>query len=184
AKVSSIAIKALRDGFKHEANIFYDINVRPPFFDSQGLDEFLPATASLKCNQDELSLITGDSAIDTAEDVKKLARGLLGCYVELKHLLVTMGARGAWWFGQNPSDQVWVNAPSPSVMADPVGAGDAFASVILATSLTCPDPDQLDIADMLTRAVTFASRVCELPGATTDDPSFYADVLPPNAVLS
>ena len=63
--------------------------------------------------------------------------------------------------------------PQPgTTVVDTVGAGDAFASVVMLGLLR-----QWPLPRLLSRAQQFASRVVGLRGATTDDPLFYAPLI-------
>jgi fructokinase len=69
-----------------------------------------------------------------------------------------------------PAELVRV-APGSDVQAvDPVGAGDAFASVVLLGLL-----HDWPLKTALERAQHFASRIVGRQGATVDDPAFYAE---------
>jgi len=121
----------------------------------------------------------------------------------LQGLLVTLGADGAeaYWSSSSIDSirPIFVDAPTPDPMIDPVGAGDAFASVVLHDWLRRPNQSAVSTASStdpsscveatsvladpstsssawsatLRRAVTHASRVCGLAGATTDERGFY-----------
>jgi fructokinase len=54
-------------------------------------------------------------------------------------------------------------------MADSVGAGDAFAAMFSACTLTGQPPEK-----SLAAASEFASRICEIPGAIPESAAFYA----------
>ena len=83
-------------------------------------------------------------------------------------ICVTLGPRGAVYFG---ADGAYHATPAPSVpvqLADTVGAGDAFSAVfLLGRARGWP----LDV--MLARANAFAGAVCGIVGAVPDDRAFY-----------
>jgi len=57
-------------------------------------------------------------------------------------------------------------------LVDTVGAGDAFAAVIIRDMLEGKTP-----AESLPRAARFASRICGLRGATTENRQFYHEAI-------
>lgn len=202
------------------ATIFLDINVRQPHFDPAWLTTLVPGTDVIKLNQAELELISGREVHD-AGGRKSAAAELLAQHLHagadvassqqtggagaarkaasVQGLLVTLGSAGAEaYLATARSDQagpIRAIAPVPDPMIDPVGAGDAFASVVLHDWLHRPSQPASSadsssstgstsvLADSSTtssawsatlrRAVTHASRVCGLAGATTDTRDFY-----------
>ena len=146
------------------ADVFFDINVRQPHFHAGWLGVLMHDLAHVKLNADELRLVTDESA---AEDPAGAAQRVFEKYQQLQSALITLGSRGAMWVPRG-GQPVRVTTRSPGKMVDAVGAGDAFAAVTIA-GLVGRHP----IAQTLAAAAEFASRVCTLSGATTDDPEFY-----------
>ncbi len=155
-------IRGLRDELP--ADTFFDINVRKPHFDADWLTVLMCGLTHVKLNADELRLLTDDSATD---DPAGATRQLFDSYSDLQSTLVTLGAGGAVWVPRG-GEPIRVTTRPPEKMADAVGAGDAFAAVTIA-GLVGRHP----IAQTLAAAAEFASRVCTLSGATTDDHEFY-----------
>ena len=115
----------------------------------------------VKLNELELNLLsTGDPADDDAGDELRRRYALHG-------LILTRGSQGAELLGADTRISV---APerAPQVV-DTVGAGDAFASVVLLGLL-----QEWPIESTLERAQAFASAVVGLRGATVTDVDFYA----------
>ncbi|MCC9658508.1 carbohydrate kinase family protein [Rhodopirellula halodulae] len=172
-------IHQLRRHFQTSGNdsldVFFDINVRKPHYDTAWLDDLMPGAGLVKLNEDEMGDLASQKLLN-ADARRSAARELLSQYSNLECLLVTLGAEGAECYlnkqqyglpndGQPP---ITVVAPEPETMIDPVGAGDAFASVVIAGHLR-----RLPIEPTLRLATRFASQVCGLPGATSDDTDFY-----------
>jgi fructokinase len=86
---------------------------------------------------------------------------------DLRGLLLTLGASGAVLHTRD-GGPVEVSPPGEIELVDTVGAGDAFASVMI-LGLVNQWPAQLT----LRRAQDFASRIVGQQGATVSDPAFY-----------
>jgi fructokinase len=86
----------------------------------------------------------------------------------LQRLVVTRGEQGATAFEPGGALLAQPAAPPPERWGDAVGAGDSFASVLLAGRwLGWPLPLTLE------RASAFASAICGLDGAVPEDLGFY-----------
>lgn len=172
-------IHALRDQFAADGDlnldVFFDINVRKPHYDVAWLDDLMPGAGLVKLNEDEMSDLASRE-LSSSNDRRAAAHELLCNYSSLKCLLVTLGADGAECHLSESSqanvgggsEPITVAAPQPDPLIDPVGAGDAFASVMIAGHLR-----KLPVEESLKTATRFASQVCGLPGATSDQKEFY-----------
>jgi len=147
------------------ADSFIDINIRQPFFAKKRFLPLLQGARFLKINRDELDYLSAEGADPLAQDTKTSATLLKQKY-QIEHLIVTMGAEGAIFLHGQEID--FVASPKPKILRDTVGAGDAFASCIIAA---WHRKDNLRSA--LKKAAAFAASVCELSGATTENLSFY-----------
>ncbi len=145
--------------------VFVDVNIRLPHFDRTWVEPILGGAHCVKLNVDELRRITGKQ-ITNPVSRECVARELLEKY-GIEQLYVTLGAAGAQWISAN-GESYTVDAPTPRKWVDAVGAGDAFASVVLYGQLRGLDPRQT-----LGHAVAYAAEVCGLSGATTSDAEFY-----------
>ncbi|MCA1789565.1 MAG: carbohydrate kinase family protein, partial [Thioalkalivibrio sp.] len=83
-------------------------------------------------------------------------------------VILTAGADGA---GIHTTGGARFQQAAPRLvdLQDPVGAGDAFASVVILGVL-----EGWSWPVTLERALGFAAAVCTLQGATSSDPAFYA----------
>lgn len=157
--VSEAALRELKSGA--DARIFVDVNLRPPWWHREQVLKLLEGADWVKLNRDELKLL-GDSASDdlAAAEVFRAGRGL-------ECLVVTLGAAGAVAVaaGETP---VRVAPQSETRVVDAVGAGDAFASVlVLGLRLGWP------LVTTMERAQAFASELVQRRGATVSDPGLY-----------
>lgn len=155
---SARTLQQLRAAGPH--SVFIDINLRQPWWQPATVHELLRGADWVKLNGDELATL-GDSGGSSGA-----ARVFLGRY-QLQGLLVTRGSAGAELL--LASGDVLQVAPQPAIeVIDTVGAGDAFASVMLLGLLhDWPMPVTLE------RAQQFAAAVVGRRGATVSDPGFY-----------
>lgn len=173
---SRSTIEFLRNGI--EGSVFFDVNLRTPHYEQEVLDSLRRRASIIKLNLDELNELTrdlGGSASSLEATLSPEANTTIaGDHFQqtnakpFETLMVTLGAEGAIAYQPTGPTLNRVASPVPETMVDPVGAGDAFAAVVIHGLLT---GRSLDV--VLPDAVAFASRVCGLPGATCGDHSFY-----------
>lgn len=156
--VSEQSLAQLKQAY--DDSIFVDINLRPPWWNLQEIKNILNNTHWVKLNQDELSLLVSEE-----KDVIMQARYLLHHY-KPNLVVVTRGEAGA--IAVTAMETYSIEPESAISVIDTVGAGDAFASVLL-LGLHKVWPLQ----KILSRAQKFASSVVGLRGATTQDKNFY-----------
>jgi fructokinase len=139
---------------------FVDVNLRAPWYQPDAVRERIRGADYVKLNQDEARELLPPGGAPAADPLAHA--GIT------EALILTEGSRGA---SIRFRDGSTLAAPAPAVrnLRDPVGAGDAFASVVILGIL-----QQWDWPLVLERALDFAARVCTLQGATTTDSSFYA----------
>jgi fructokinase len=140
--------------------VFVDVNLRTPWWQAEALHELLQGAHWVKLNSDELALLAGKA---TSADP---ARDFLRRY-ELRGLLVTRGARGAELLLAN-GERLQVAPVANNEVVDTVGAGDAFAAVMLLGLL-----NDWAMPVVLRRAQEFAGALVGRRGATVNDREFY-----------
>jgi len=141
--------------------VFIDVNLRQPWYQLQQVQAMLHTANWVKLNSDELELLYPAAAADTAKAVDFIRDyGLNG-------LVLTHGAGGAELI-TGRAERFTVRPEQDIEVVDTVGAGDAFASVII---LGLSNNWPLDIT--LQRAQLFASHIVGQRGATVSDPGFY-----------
>ena len=160
---SRAAVESLRS--KSDVFVFVDLNIRLPWFEPKQISEILTNVDSLKLNFDELASISGQELSDE-DSIASAAAAVLEKY-SLRSLWVTAGADGAYYFDDTGQHE-FAAAPKVENLVDTVGAGDAFASVVINGLLLGQAPDSI-----LSAAVKHAAKVCGLHGATTNDKDFY-----------
>jgi fructokinase len=143
------------------ATLFVDVNLRPPWWQREALQTMLRGAHWVKLNAHELAELQ-----DVGPDAPNAAAAFLSAY-DLRGLIVTHGSAGA---------EIWTAdggcisaAPKGDIdVVDTVGAGDAFASVII---LGIANDWPLHVT--LQRAQLFASGLVGRRGATVRDRAFY-----------
>ncbi len=144
---------------------FVDVNIRRPWFKESDLDVLIGGATWVKLSDEELPQLTSLDSCDAPASIASGANELRSRY-KIDHVLVTAGSNGAYLI--NNESTIHAPAPKPPKMANTVGAGDAFAAATIAGLL-----QNHNLQVVLNNAVAFASRVCSLDGATTNDRDFY-----------
>jgi len=142
-------------------SIFLDVNLRPPWWEKTEVLTWVERANWVKLNGDELEQLSATGRQDEGS-----ARDFLYKHA-LEGLLLTRGSAGAELF--TGDDQHYVVTPEADIsVVDTVGAGDAFAAVVL-LGLARDWPLQ----QTLQRAQLFASAQVGQRGATVADPAHY-----------
>lgn len=157
--VARAALQAIRA--RHQGKVFIDVNLRSPWWTKQTLLPLLQDADWIKLNEAELAeLCPEQSVLETAMQTV--------CeQFDLEMLVVTRGAKGAIACGK-AQDFIAIKPPASTAVVDTVGAGDAFAAMLL-LGLSKQWPLELT----LERAQTFASALVGMRGATVADREFY-----------
>jgi len=143
-----------------DALAFVDVNLRSPWWQKEQVAALLEGADWVKLNGDELKLLA--PSCSPAE------------FVALHHLqglILTHGADGAEIVTPD-SHPVRVRPGKSMPVVDTVGAGDAFASVMLLGLLK-----GWPIKQTAERAQDFASRMVGQRGATVSDMRFYQEIM-------
>ncbi len=146
-------------------SIFVDVNLRSPWWEKPSVLTMIQQADWVKLNIDELDLLDpGDQSI-----AERLAH-LIEAY-RLQGVILTHGEAGAEVMTVT-GEHARVKPDRNTVVVDTVGAGDAFASVVI-MGLVNAWPMQIT----LDRAQAFASRIVGQRGATVSNPGFYQQVM-------
>jgi sugar/nucleoside kinase (ribokinase family) len=157
------------------ARRFLDLNLREGQVTERRVYASLRHADIVKVNEDELRdlfnwythmrlcpVIIADESVDAACAILIRIFGLTG-------LIVTLGERGAVYFGP---DQFRLHAgmgASAVNVVDTVGAGDAFSAIFLLGSAL-----GWRLETIISRANEFAAAICAIAGAVPADTAFYA----------
>lgn len=145
--------------------VFVDVNLRSPWWSHDLVAGWLGSATWAKLGEGELDrLVTGKTP-------SSVRAGELCRRHGLRRVLVTMGDRGAMAV-EAEGGSVVVPAALPGRVVDTVGAGDAFAAVMILGELA-----GWSLPSTLGRATAFAGAVCGLRGATTADHRLYEPYL-------
>lgn len=145
---------------------FVDVNLREPWYVVEKVKGDVKGTDWVKLNSDELGTLAGADA-DSDEELRVMAedfRRELGIGI----LVVTLGERGAISVFQNAT--TFFEPVHVEDIADTVGVGDAFSSVVI-LGLVLGWPLDLTIE----RAIRFAAELCTVRGAVTTDVDMYKE---------
>ncbi|MDD2723385.1 MAG: carbohydrate kinase [Methylovulum sp.] len=146
---------------QHDGMVFLDVNLRAPWWCVGQVAECLKAADWVKLNDDELRQLAKPKAT-----LKETLQVFLDAY-QLTGLIVTRGELGAVALTEN-GGYLEVTPNALAEVIDTVGAGDAFASVLLLGL-----QHQWPLALTLRRAQDFASALVTQKGATVQDMGFY-----------
>jgi len=161
----------LRNG---DATRYLDLNVREGQVTERCAFESLHLADVVKVNEDELKDLfswythtkPGTKAIDSPEMVEA-CQALMRIF-SLKGLIVTLGERGALYFGADGAVTANQECHAPARIVDTVGAGDAFSAVFL-----FGQSQGWSLPLILARANAFAGAICGISGAVPADGLFY-----------
>ncbi len=140
---------------------FVDINLRPPWWSEESIQQILHEARWIKLNEDELAQL-----VPQEDDMEKRIAYLLQ-QLALESLVITQGSAGATAFSTINGQQQVVPQKKTQVI-DTVGAGDAFSSILLLGLAM-----DWSIERTLARAQDFASAIVGIRGATVNDRGFY-----------
>lgn len=147
------------------ARIFLDVNLRTPWWEAAAVHALIRRADWLKLNREELDTLYPEHTDSPVQDSAFLAEN------SLQGLVLTFGSRGAHAITA-AGENCQVRPAQTVELVDTVGAGDAFAAVmILGLSRGWP------LARTLERAQQFASRIVGRRGATVHERDFYRPLL-------
>jgi len=161
--VSRRAVEVLKQQGK--CGTFVDVNLRPPWWDRDTVLANLTGLRWIKLNSHELGLLLPDAtSVEQAIDLfmQRYAPELL---------IVTLGDAGALAVTR-AGESARAQPDRQQAVVDTVGAGDAFASVVLLGLL-----QRWPLALIMQRAQSFASAIVGVRGATVSDMAFYEPFL-------
>jgi fructokinase len=141
--------------------VFVDVNLRSPWWTRDRVLSLMESAHWVKLNHEELALLLPTDTPDTES-----ARAFIEEH-GLQGVVLTHGGSGAEILAADGAHAAVTPEPAIEIV-DTVGAGDAFASVII-LGLASDWP----LETMLARAQSFASRIVGQRGATVSDSGFY-----------
>ncbi|WP_373989340.1 PfkB family carbohydrate kinase [Duganella sp. BuS-21] len=156
------------------AQRYLDLNVREGQVTERIAHESLKLADIVKVNEDELKDLfrwythtqPGTGAADSAA-LRDACLTLMRSF-GLQGLIVTLGERGALYFGADGTLAANHECHAPAHIVDTVGAGDAFSAVFL-----FGQAQGWPLPLTLARANAFAGAICGISGAVPADIGFY-----------
>lgn len=146
---------------------FYDVNLRKNCWDLETVSLLASHADHIKMNENELIELTEDICVYEG-NIAARARVLLEMY-GVKSIYVTFGSKGAALV--TTDEHIESESFFVENMKDTVGAGDAFSSVIISGLLEGADRHKT-----LSMAAYYASKICTIQGALTEDEIFYKNI--------
>ena len=157
--VSAQALAKLKA--RHQGRVFVDVNLRAPWWQLAEVEKLVSAADWVKLNHEELQQLQNPSLpLKQSMEIFLARHGL-------QVLIVTCGEQGAVALSQT-GEVIDVKPYTPLKLVDTVGAGDAFAAVVL---LGLQSAWSLQLT--MERARDFASALVTRQGATVQDLAFY-----------
>ena len=157
--VSKAGFSALRK--QHSGRVFLDVNLRTLWWRKEQVLSMIGQADWVKLNADEAALLFG-----LEQDIEQGLIRLISKH-KLQGIILTRGAQGAMVV--TAAKKVYTAHPEKNIyLVDTVGAGDAFASIIILGL-----HNNWPIAISIERAQQFASAVVGQRGATVTDRNFY-----------
>ena len=148
---------------KHEYQcpVFVDVNLRPPWWNTDDVLTLLEDATWLKLNETELDLLFPGKV-----NMEECCRQLLERF-QLEAVFITLGEKGGVALNRDNIFSATVPQENIAIM-DTVGAGDAFSSVLLLGLM-----HGWPLTTSMQRSQEFASAVVGQRGAITHDKNFY-----------
>ncbi len=146
-------------------HVFYDVNLRPGFYEKEWIEASLAVADIVKMNLEEAFIISGllfnTPAICTCEDFCRL---LVEKYPCISIICITKGARGAAVYHNENNCSAYEEIKTTFIeVADTVGAGDAFSAGFLhAYFLGC------NVSDAASFACALGTYVASKPGSVPE----------------
>ncbi len=146
---------------------FLDLNLREPWWSKEQLPSLLRGASWVKLNDEELEIVSASISDKSGSPLEEQAHAVKH-HFSIGSVIVTKGEGGAFLLDNNDKIIIGKAAPAEKVV-DTVGAGDAFASVVLLGILSGWAPSRY-----MSYATEFASEIVGMRGATCQDPSLYS----------
>lgn len=163
-RVSRETTRSFVSRTRSDAVRLFDLNLRPPHYTKEVIEESLALATVLKLNEDELAILP--RVFGWPGDREEILRRLADTY-ELEVIALTRGANGSVLYAEGRTS---IHRGFPVRVADTVGAGDAFAAAVAVGTLRGCDLDAIN-----EHANRVASFVCSRSGATPELPDELVD---------
>ncbi|MFC1814022.1 PfkB family carbohydrate kinase [Thermodesulfobacteriota bacterium] len=142
---------------------FYDINLRPDCYNDRLIFESLFQANAIKLSHEEFEELKRLMMFE--KNSRSFVQYLLDSY-GLNIISLTKGHEGSDLYTRNGNFSI--DAAKPEMVADSVGAGDAYAAMLAAGLIKNMSPEII-----IQHASAFASSICEIKGAIPETEVFY-----------
>lgn len=153
--------------FSKKTKLFFDVNLRYPWWNKYVLEKFLRYANFVKMNFWELNIVIDEFSI-RGNDIYQAAKKLKNLFT-IDFLYVTKGIQGGFLLENN--NLIHYDAYKTDRFKNSVGAGDAFCAVIIFGLI-----NKWKLSDTLTAAAEFSSYICSRNSAVTDNYRIYSDL--------
>ena len=160
--VARKAIQQLVAAAPADALRIFDINLRLDFYSREMIEQSLRLSNVLKLNDEELTVLTDMFSLQGT--VRQRIEWFVRTF-GLKAVVLTSGSLGSLIHQEGRWSEV---RPQPVLVADTVGAGDAFTAALTMGLLS-----GMDLSEVHGIADEIARYVCSQPGATPSMPEAF-----------
>ncbi|QEC42569.1 carbohydrate kinase family protein [Pseudobacter ginsenosidimutans] len=154
---SEISRKTLFRLMEESRFLVFDMNLRAPFYDRDGIFRLMNKTDLLKLNEDELGIVSGWLGENSTEKQQQL-QTIRKQFPNIAEIILTLGAEGSVYFSTNEFVEKKANKVR---VKDTVGSGDSFLAAFLANKLKGSSiADSLDRASLLSGFIATQAGAC------------------------
>jgi len=144
-------------------HVFYDVNLRPGFYEKEWIEASLTFADIVKMNSEEAAIISG-LLFNKTHAEEKLCRLLVEKYPGISIICITKGAGGAAVFHNENNCFAYEEIETKSIeVADTVGAGDAFSAGFLYAYFS-----GCSVSEASSFACTLGAYVASKPGSVPE----------------
>lgn len=125
--VSRTTIQALVRATRPESQRIFDVNLRAPFYSAELVRSSLQLATVMKMNDGEAPLVAAMLGLPAPTSLRAGAEALLREFPNLRLVAITCGGSGSLLVSPSGFD---AHPGIPTIVADTIGAGDAFTAAL------------------------------------------------------
>ncbi len=125
--VSRATIQALVRATGPECHRIFDVNLRAPYYSAELVRTSLQLATVMKMNDSEVLVVTELLGLPAPASYRAGAEALLGAFPNLHLVAITCGGSGSLLISHSEFDS---HPGVPTIVADTIGAGDAFTAAL------------------------------------------------------
>ena len=161
--VAAAAHDQMLSRMKGRTKLFCDLNIRPPFFTKEIVEQSLRFCDVLKISEEDISFLYR-IFFHLPQNPYDVVRMLMDKY-DIEHVYLTRGSEGSLLFEGNK--KIAIDAAKANVV-NTVGAGDAYSAIVVAGMVLNWESQMI-----LERASIFSAAICEEAAAIPAKDEFY-----------